>query len=82
MALIYGIDAGSEKSGVCIWDTQKQKITYLNDACDNDQVTATKAHYYVIEDIKSYGMPVGKTTFDTCKAVGRFQERDRRCSGK
>jgi len=60
---------------VCIWDTQKQKILYADDACDNEQVTYSFAHYYVIEDIKSYGMPVGKTTFDTCKAIGQFQER-------
>lgn len=75
MAIIYGIDVGSEKSGVCIWDTQKQKIIYKDDQHPNEMIPHQFAHYYVIEDIKSYGMPVGKTTFDTCKAIGRFQER-------
>ncbi|MAF51034.1 MAG: hypothetical protein CMH64_02990 [Nanoarchaeota archaeon] len=75
MAIIYGIDVGSEKSGICIWDTQKQKILCADDQYPNHMVAQQSAHYYVIEDIKSYGMPVGKTTFDTCKAIGRFQER-------
>ena len=80
MSVICGIDVGSEKSGVCIWDTQKQEIFYANDAESNSAVpldvhgTAWVTHY-VIEDIRSYGMPVGVTTFDTCKAIGRFQER-------
>ena len=76
MAFICGIDVGSENSGVCIWDTQKQVIMYSNDEMPNKNIPFEGyAHHYVIEDIKSYGMPVGKTTFDTCKAIGRFQER-------
>ena len=30
---------------------------------------------FVIEDITCYGMPVGKEVFETCKFIGRLQER-------
>ena len=78
LSIIYGIDVGSDNSGVCVWDTEKQKILYSNEADPNTGIPWGGDHkidYYVIEDIKSYGMPVGKTTFDTCKAIGRFQVR-------
>jgi hypothetical protein len=85
MSFIIGIDVGSTYSGICIWDTKHQEINYCNDSLSNKNVPyltkeckldyTRKDCYFVIEDIKSYGMPVGATTFDTCKAIGRFQER-------
>jgi len=80
MSIICGIDVGSEKSGVCIWNTDKQEILYSNHEEANGAIPfdvhgSCWVTHYVIEDIRSYGMPVGVTTFDTCKAIGRFQER-------
>jgi ribulose kinase len=45
MAIIYGIDVGSEKSGICIWDTQKQKILCADDQYPNHMVAQQSAHY-------------------------------------
>lgn len=75
MSIICGIDVGSENSGICFWDTKRQKIVSSNDKQPNDILTAHSANYIVIEDVVSYGMPVGKSTFDTCKAIGMFKER-------
>ncbi len=32
-------------------------------------------HKFIIEDVTCYGMPVGKDVMDTCKTIGRLQER-------
>jgi len=75
-----GIDPGPETSGVCVWDTEKQVIRAMNSECDNNIIGETTEFQgvvdkYIIEDVKSYGMPVGESVFATCKAIGRLQER-------
>jgi hypothetical protein len=85
MLHIVGIDVGSTHSGICVWNTKHQEVEYCNEALPNKNVPYFSENHkldytgkncvFVIEDIKSYGMPVGATTFDTCKAIGRFQER-------
>lgn len=74
---ILAIDPGSEESGFVIWDGQKidkfgKYANYtLKVCCD------TFRHDYdqcAIEMVASFGMPVGKTVFETCVWIGRFFE--------
>ena len=74
--IICGIDPGTETSGVCVWDTKKQTIS----VSDPNRINGCIIDYididiFVIEDITCYGMPVGKEVFETCKFIGRLQER-------
>lgn len=78
--IICGIDPGPNSSGCCVWDTEKQYIRAMNAECDNNIIGETAefqgvVEAYIIEDIKSYGMPVGESVFATCKVIGRLQER-------
>lgn len=78
--IICGIDPGPETSGLCVWDTDKQEILARNEMCENNLIIYTaeyerKVDKYIIEDIACFGMAVGKSVFDTLKAIGRLQER-------
>lgn len=88
--IIAGIDPGPITSGLCIWDTNKQKILFHHKEFLNDNIEMGEISYndgaistsnythidvYIIEDIKSYGMAVGESVFATCKQIGRLQER-------
>ncbi len=81
--IICGIDPGTETSGVCVWDTVKQGVICSDSVADNRYIGVSGvvgfvryiADRYVIEDITCYGMPVGKEVFETCKLIGRLQER-------
>ena len=42
--------------------------------CGDGTHTFVTPHFFAIEDIVSMGMAVGKTTFGTCKWIGRFIE--------
>lgn len=73
---ILAIDPGNEESAYVLWDKKIiEKGIYLNAdllyklrAWDHDYLPC------VIEMIASYGMPVGKTVFETCVWIGRFAE--------
>lgn len=75
---IIAIDPGNEFSAYCIWDGEEivdvNKIDnlamrrYLFSQCKTGDITLA------IEMIASYGMPVGKTVFETCVWIGRFIE--------
>lgn len=81
--IILGIDPGNEKSGIVVYNSTKIKIEFLAHM-DNDEVIENlrgnftieknKWDLVAIEDIECMGFRVGKTTFDTCKWIGRFQE--------
>ena len=75
---LIAIDPGTVKSGVCVFDGNKVTDAYvveneilvrqlaLANRCMESQPTV------VIEMIASYGMAVGKETFETCVWIGRF----------
>ena len=71
---IYSIDPGNEQSAYVIWNGYKiidkgieknEDLLYLLRISD----------IMAIEMMASYGMPVGKTTFDTCLWIGRFCQK-------
>ena len=76
MQPILAIDPGTNDSGVVLWDgIRVENPTICTNAdllpwvrgLDDDWVMA-------VEMIASYGMPVGKETFETCILIGRLQE--------
>jgi hypothetical protein len=74
---ILGIDPGNIQTGVVIWDTEK--VLYREKLENNILLNLiydkpTGFDIAVIEKIRSYGMSVGQTTFDTCEWIGRFVE--------
>ncbi len=78
--IVCGIDPGTETSGVCVWDTAKQVILfsqsdYINDCIILKVIDNRDIDRFVVEDITCYGMPVGEEVFETCKLIGRLQER-------
>jgi len=79
--IILAIDPGNEQSAWVILDTSSLELLAKGQE-DNKQVRALlpnrlqafKVQLVVIEMVASYGMPVGKTVFETCVAIGRFHE--------
>ncbi|MCE5224574.1 MAG: hypothetical protein LLG05_01790 [Porphyromonadaceae bacterium] len=75
--IILAIDPGNEKSAFVLFDTDTQEI-YDKRILDNGllmgYMTDVVYDELVIEMIASYGMPVGKTVFETCVWIGRFIE--------
>ena len=80
--LVLAIDPGTTKSGVVLFDGEN--VLYTNAEMDNhDLVEALNTGCIdgclwfdesVIEEIKSYGMPMGDTTIQTIIWIGRFIE--------
>jgi len=73
---VFGIDPGSEQSAYVIWNGEEilakgilenGKMVYL--LMDYGNAFLTRV---VIEQVRSYGMPVGATVFDTVFWSGRF----------
>jgi hypothetical protein len=76
--LILAIDPGPEKSGLVWYETSLGLPTHAA-VEDNKQVLkrvrkGKDIDLIVIEMIASYGMPVGKTVFETCVFIGRLME--------
>jgi len=73
--MIIAIDPGNEKSAYVVWDGEKIKkkgIVYNETLASYLVEERHYARHVVIEMIASYGMPVGKTVFETCVWIGRF----------
>lgn len=74
---ILAIDPGTYKSGWLVYDTEK-KLPILFDIWDNEKLLASiegndpVADHLAIEMVASYGMPVGKSVFETCLWIGQF----------
>jgi len=73
---IIAIDPGSEQSAFVIYD--KGKIIEFGKYKNKDMLFIVGARkvesHLAIEMVACYGMPVGKTIFDTCVWIGRFIE--------
>jgi len=77
--LILAIDPGDRRSAAVVYDTEaqapKERYTLPNEAILGEiYENAFRANRMVIEMVACYGMPVGKTVFDTCVWIGRFVE--------
>jgi len=79
---ILGIDPGNVQSAYVVWDTNVDAI-FEKGILENDRLLekivvdlSCFCDKIVCEMIACYGMPVGKTTFDTCVWVGRFTNPD------
>lgn len=78
--IFAAIDPGPERSAVVSFgSTIGSDRPTAHGILDNDQVLELilKSGYpqLAIEMIASYGMPVGKTVFDTCVWIGRFGQQ-------
>jgi len=73
------IDPGTTESGVCVF---RSGILFASSVMENRELQRHLIGLLltdiVIEMIASYGMPVGKETFETCVWIGRF---DAACGG-
>lgn len=82
---ILGLDPGPTATGFAFVDASAGQIERVlaSGHSANSQIRAmlqqTPADVVALEMIASYGMPVGKDTFETCVWIGRFEETmDRR----
>ena len=70
------IDPGTEESGVIIFDGYNILESYSsfnnNELVSKIRIGSFKCEHLAIEMIASYGMAVGKSTFETCLWIGRF----------
>lgn len=77
---ILAIDPGNVYSGWCILDRETYKPLMFGKT-ENEElielIYLRRDHFYesVIEMVASYGMPVGETVFETCKWIGRFEQK-------
>lgn len=80
---IVGIDPGTFKSGYVLCEPRCARVVECEAAISNamllDRLDAVKREHpgawLAIEWVQSYGRPVGMETFETCRWVGRFEER-------
>lgn len=84
--IVLGIDPGPEQSAWCEYDSA-EKVLRKSGIERNEHVwslvrfpsemgvdTTQTDSAFVIEMVQSYGMPVGKTVFETCVWIGIFLE--------
>lgn len=75
---ILAIDPGTTTSAYVLWDGERVQEKGI---LSNDEVVNMLFHWFapvppklVIEQIESYGMPIGRTTLETVFWSGRFCE--------
>jgi hypothetical protein len=78
MSRILAIDPGNFKSAYVVWNPEKQEISYKAIVENDYMITLIKRNHaafdmILIEMIASYGMPVGKEIFDTCRFIGELE---------
>lgn len=80
MKQLIAIDPGTTKSGVCVFQGKRIANAYVieNKILVDSLALANRwidtQPTVVIEMIASYGMAVGKETFETCVWIGRFMQ--------
>jgi hypothetical protein len=76
---VLAIDPGSEQSAWVLWDGERVRRHGITDNCEmlSDVLmdALVSGSRVLIEQIASYGMPVGAEVFDTVFWSGRFAER-------
>lgn len=71
---VMGIDPGPVDTGLVLWNGQKvlRAEILLNEEVFTQSLDVLNPTF--IEMIASYGMPVGKETFETCLWIGRMTQ--------
>jgi hypothetical protein len=76
--MIFAVDPGNELSGYAIFDGKSLKPKDFgkveNERLKSILKMATPTDEMAIEMIRSYGMGVGESVFETCVWIGRFCE--------
>ena len=74
--MLIALDPGTVQTGVILFDGQNvRQAAVLSNEDVLILLDGVEASFCVIEMIASYGMPVGRETFETCVWIGRFVER-------
>lgn len=75
---IFGIDPGTEQSGWVLLDSSALRVLDSGISDNHDVLrwvaAGQDADVLAIEMIANLGMSVGKSTFDTVRWIGRFQQ--------
>lgn len=74
---IMAIDPGTTQSGYVIFDIDNKEFIDFGKASNEWLLELTRYgnfQHMAIEMITSYGKPVGQSTFDTCRIIGRLEE--------
>lgn len=86
--MILSIDPGNMQSAYCVIDSKSYKPIEFAKIDNNDllrelhnKIEKYDIYAISIENIASYGMPVGREVFDTCIWIGRFYENSIRKVG-
>lgn len=79
MYVILALDPGDTQTGYAIIDMPNFQLYEFGKISNDDLIKvlpdlALKSDKCAIEMIASYGMPVGKSVFDTCVWIGRFMQ--------
>jgi hypothetical protein len=77
---VLAIDPGTTESAFIVWNGRVVESGFISNEEVNSRLflgTFAEHDTVAIEMIASYGMPVGKETFETCVWIGRFIERSR-----
>lgn len=85
--MILAIDPGTTQSAWILYNTQESSLTpqivdkginenndLLQMLIEKHLIDSSNVEKLYIEMVASYGMPVGKTVFETCVWIGRFIE--------
>lgn len=79
---ILAIDPGTTESAFVVWDGKVTDSGFVSNEVMrhffNARLSFMQADVIAIEMIASYGMAVGKETFETCLWIGRFMELAKR----
>lgn len=79
MMIVIGLDPGTTESAMVVFDGKGITNIFMDDNYKIRELLSNKSHFsgapvLAIEDVKSYGMTVGVSTFETVKWIGRFIE--------
>lgn len=76
---VLAIDPGTDKSAYIVWNSSIERVSQSGIVVNGSLSTQLRnapefCDFIACEMIASYGMAVGKETFETCLWIGRFQE--------
>lgn len=68
---VLGVDPGPEYSGLVLWDRRRcRPIGHLRNVDAAQVIAKSEAATVAIEDMVSYGRPVGRSVLETCYWIG------------
>ena len=85
--VLLAIDPGDVQSAFCFVDTttfkplyfakeqNEEAMKHIVEYIEGSKTAVSNVNNAALEMIASYGMAVGRSTFETCRQIGRFAER-------